>query len=439
MRWPVLVSHLLVLTTPFVLACESDQMKRGREFVDAEEYEPARQEFRVELKNNPNNTEAKALMVFMDLADPAMRSDAIAQCVLLEVADVKAKSTAAEEAIQAARLKVRKGLLDRGIETRDWKEYIAVLREAVQYGWKGHDYSAGSTASRLPFAFCSALEGVGSAADYLVEHLADSDAREDVEELLYLLADRAEPALRKSALDKESLSAAAAEETLRTMGAARLFVEALSNHKDLQSPSTMRTDSGNEAVKAGRFLSARGWADDNKAIQPVADALSTVSHAQTTLGLGEDSEKEKPVIRLAEVSNTHLAFLTVALPVAQAPIAVAMAGGLQPAGVGTTYSTQAWRWRDLAWLPISIDGRTSLSGSDQVLLAVKTSKDVADLGPDQVLLLLYRGVEEREQVVQGWYFSQTVRATVPRLDEAVYHHGDGGLEFVKILNAPVVQ
>jgi hypothetical protein len=457
-RSPLLLA--LAISLPAVLACgvcdglfESAQTRRAKEFVAAEEYETARQELRVQLHNSPDDVHAKALMLYMELADPDAGATGPAQCLLLESLPTDVKSTAAEEALQEAKLAVRKSALDRGVETRDWDEYVAALREAVDFGWKTHTFPPDRMTPRLTFAFCAALQGDETATAYLVDHLAKDDAKEIAQRYLYLVGDPAAKALDIAAKSPESLSRGDAETTLRNLRLARLLRDFSTEHKDRIAPYTVHTDgSDSRAANGGKFLMKLGWKDDNEALKPVLDAaLARESLTRTLSGKTSSDKADAPVmLRQVDIGTDRVALLTVALPSSQstegataAPnpgdvtgAAVDLRPHLQPAGINTTFLTEAWHWDGSAWKKLLIGDKPSISGPDEAVLAVAGPAADARLGPDQIAVLVYRGQQASQQVVNyGWYGSQLRTVSRSRVDRIVYHLGTGSLELVKLTTA----
>ncbi|HND33442.1 MAG TPA: hypothetical protein PLA94_25765, partial [Myxococcota bacterium] len=404
---------------PLILACsglggmmESAQMKRAKDFISVAEYESARQELRVQLHNKPEDRSAKALLVFIQLADRGPYEEAGAvQCLLLgSLSKENVNSTAAEEGIKQAKLDIRKKQLDLGIPTRDWEEYSAVLTEAVTYGWTKHDFSPEETASKLTFAFCAAIQGDQKGITYLVDHLAQDDNRARAQSYLYLVGEPAAEALSQAAASTENLSSAAAGETLRNLRLARRLMKFSSEHKDRVSPLNVRTDgSEGRGGSGGKFLMRLGWRDDNEALRAVLDAAMARESISKFLAIDQAKEKDTaPVmVRLAEIEKNHIALLTVAIPSTQTTETPEgeEPPPLQHAGINTTFLTEALKWGDSDWLPLTIEGKPSVSGTDLALLAVQTMKEDTLLSADQLSFLVYRGLQMRRES-SGWYGSR---------------------------------
>ncbi len=443
MRFFLLSSAALL---PVLLACsgvlESAQMKRAREFVAASEFESARQELRVQLHNSPDDQHAKALLLFMQLAESASALGDVsgaAQCLLLAPLADGTASTAEEEALKQAKLHIRKGQLDLGVPTVDWDEYASALAEAVAYGWTKHEFSSDNLAPKLTFAFCAALQGDSTGVAYLVDHLAQDESRPTAQSYLYLLGESASGHLELAAHAPENLASAFAGDTLRDLHLVQELGAISARHKDRLPPMTVRAEgregkSGNSA----KFLMRLGWRDDNQGLQDVFDAaLARESLAKLLIGKGAKEPTEAPVVvRLASVAETNLAVFTVAIPSSQSTeVALDIEGGdatpLLPAGINTTFLTEVRRWDGRAWKAIPIGDKPSVSGPDLALLAVNGSEEDALLSPDQVAFLVYRGVAQERRVVRGWYgpTSQTVQRA--RIDRQVFHLGATSLEPVK--------
>ena len=432
---------------PILMACsgvlESAQMKRAREFVAASEFESARQELRVQLHNSPDDQHAKALLLFMQLAESSTAAGDVsgaAQCLLLGTLPAGATSTAAEETLKQAKLDIRKRELDLGIPTTDWQEYSAVLAEAVEYGWKTHDFSPDNLRPKLAFAFCASLQGDQTGVTYLVDHLSQDESRPTARGYLYLVGESASGPLELAAHAPENLASAFAGETLRNLHLARELEVFSGEHKDRVPPLTVRTDAKEgKSGSSGKFLLRLGWRDDNEALQPVFDAaLARESLTKLLAGKGGKETAEAPVmVRLADVADTNLAVLTVAITSSQSTEVPAAseegdAPSLLPAGINTTFLTEVRRWDGSAWKAIPIGDKPSISGPDLALLAVNGAAQDPLLSPDQVAFVVYRGVAQERRVVSlGWYGTSTRLVPRVRVDRMVYHLGATSLEPVK--------
>ncbi len=444
----------LFIATPFLLGCglcsgllESSQMKRAREFVAASEFESARQELRVQLHNDPDDLHAKALLLFMQLAEsPAGEASGAAQCMLLGAMPGSATSTAAEESLKQAKLDIRKRQLDLGISTTDWEQYATVLREAVQYGWSQHEFPTENVRPKLTFAFCAAIQGDAKGVDYLVDHLAQDDTRDASRSYLYLIGESAAPSLEVAMKNPENLASKHAGETLRNLHLAKQLEAFSSRSKERTSPTTVRTD-GSEGRNgsSGRFLMKLGWRDDNESLRPVfAAALARESLPRLLAGAKQLGDDASPVmVRVAEVGSTWIAVFTAALPSTQSTEAAPADGSqvaLRPAGVNTTFLTEVLRWTGTAWAPLPLGSKPSMSGPDLALLAVNGVQHDPQLSADQVAFLVYRGLQQTQTVVNlGWYGSRLRTVDSARVDRMVYHLGATSLEPVKVTNAEGIE
>jgi hypothetical protein len=438
MRALSIASSLLAFTS--LLACaqvgnlfESAQMKRAKEFISVSEYESARTELRVQLHNSPEDREAKALLLFIRLAE--VGSDAAAGC-LISATPASAASTSAEEAQKELRLKLRKAELDAGIPTKDWEEYRDVLAKAVTYGWTEHDFPPDALKPRLVFAFCAAANGDPTGMAYLVDHLASEDLREDSKSLLYLVGDAAIPSLTAVANSSENLAKGEADQTLRNLRLAGLIAKLSSENTNRVSPTTVRTDGSSRNQSAGKFLMGMGWEDANEGLEPVFQAAKVRASLNQ---LGQEDDSAPIMLRRATVGSAEVVFATVALP-ASSNTEEAAADGLQPAGINTTFLSRAWRWNGEDWAPLTIDSKPSISGPDLAVLRI-TGPPAAGaagdgtVGPDQLSVRLYRGIQRRvEYVDYGWYGPQERIVTGTRVDQVIYHLGAAGLEKVKTTN-----
>jgi hypothetical protein len=412
-------------------AFESAQMKRAKDFIAVSEFESARTELRVQLHNEPDDKEAKALLLFMRLAEGG--EDSASGC-LISGNPGAAASTSAEEAQKEFRLKIRKQVLDAGIPTKDWDEYRAVLTRAVTYGWKEHDFPPDNIEPKLVFAFCAAAAGDATGTAYLVDHLANDDQRERAQSLLYLVGDSAIPSLAAVARSAENLARAHADTTLRNLRLAGLIEKLSSENPNRVSPTTVRTDSGRNQT-GGKFMMNMGWSDANEGLKPVFAAAKV----RAQLNQAVTTETSSPVIiRRATVGDTEVVLATVALP-SSSNTEGGAPGMLQPAGINTTFLTNAWRWGGEDWAPLKIDGKPSVSGPDLAVLSLAGPPNegmVNNLGPDQVAIKVYRGLQKRtERTDLGWYGIHERTVSGPRVDVFVYHLGPNALERVKTTNS----
>ncbi len=436
---------------------DSAQIKRAREFVEVEEFESARKELTVELHNNPDSVEAKSLLLFMQIADPASGGQGVEQCLLVESLPVESKSTAAEESLAEAKIAARKAALDRGIETTSWDEFEAALRGGIVYGWKTHAYAPDKMGPRLSFAFCAALQGDDEAKDYLVDHLAKDDTKDRAASFLYLLGDAGSAALEKAAASPENLSRDAAEATLRNMRLARVVSEFAQAHKDRVSPNNVRTGSSDRG-NAGKYLMGLGWKDDNEPLRAMLDAALARQRLTAQLaGEKDKSAAQAPVVvRTLKVGTTQVALLSIAESSASSTASAAPAnapstnalgeavgatqgaadGAFSPAGINTTFLTAAWSWDGSQWKSLTIDGKPSISGMDQLVLQARDQASEESLGADQLALVFYRGIGVTTRYVNmGWYGRSLREFKEAKVERNVYHLGAAGLEFVKTTQA----
>ena len=410
---------------------ESAQMKRAKEFIAVSEFESARTELRVQLHNHPEDRDAKALLLFMRLAE--VGSEAAAGC-LASGKPTTAASTTAEEAQKELKLKIRKEELDAGIPTTDWEEYRDVLTRAVESGWKKHNFPPENLKPKLVFAFCAAANGDSTGTAYLVDHLATEDQRASSMALLYLVGDAAIPSLTSVARSPENLARTYADETLRNLRLAGLIERLSAEHPKRVSPTAVRVEGSARNQNGGKFLMGLGWSDANEDLEPVFDAAAV----RAAMNQASPPDDSSPImIRRATVADTEVVLATVALPSSGSTEAVA-AGGLQPAGVNTTFQTTAWRWSGEDWSSITIDGKPSISGPDLAVLKLAGPPKAGtpgSLGPDQVEVRVYRGIQPRTEWINlGWYGMRERTITAPRVDRFVYHVGPTSLERVATTN-----
>lgn len=428
---------LTILAFTSLLACagvkdflESAQMKRAKEFIAVSEFESARTELRVQLHKEPDDVQAKALMLFMRLAEGSAES---ATGCLVSGSPATAASTSAEEAHKELRLKIRKTELDAGIPTKDWNEYQDVLHRAVAYGWKEHEFPTDNLKPKLVFAFCAAAGGDATGTAYLVDHLANDDQRDEAQALLYLVGESAIPSLAAVARSPENLARAHADAALRNLRLAGLIEQLAIENPNRVAPTTVRAE-GSRNQTGGKFMMSLGWADANEELKPVFAAAKV----RASLNQAAAGEELSPVIvRRTTVGDTEVVLATVALPSSR-NTEVDSRGVLQPAGINTTFLSTAWRWGEDAWTPVTIDGKPSISGPDLAVLALEGPPKgglPGNLDPDQVAMRVYRGIQSRTEWVNlGWYGMRERTVSGARVDVFVYHLGPAALERIKTTN-----
>jgi hypothetical protein len=237
----------------------------------------------------------------------------------------------------------------------------------------------------------------------------------------------------------ENLARAHADTTLRNLRLAGLIEKISTENPNRVSPTMVRTERGGDK-SGGKYLLQLGWADANKDLEPVF-AAAKVRASLNQAGTGENTAPV--VIRRAIAGETEVVLATVAVP-SSTNTEVGEPGGLQPAGVNTTFLSKAWRWGGGEWMPLTIEGKPSISGPDLAILALhgppKNGDAQSNLGPDQVALRIYRGMRQRtEYVHSGWYGMREQTVSAPRVDVVVYHLGPTSLDLVKTTNVEGIE
>ncbi len=335
---------------------------------------------------------------------------------------------------------LRTWLVERGVPTADWDEFATALGGAIDYGWSSFKFSPDQARSKLTLGFCAGLAGDQTGVAYLVDHLADADLRSLAERDLYIIGEAAAPALKSAATNKENLSAEAAEGVLRGLRLAAVIERFKKENGKIASPKRLRTGTGDDSRADARFLKKLGWSDANESYREVFGAVAARERMLEAI-TGQDAEKpaaSSVAIREVTVSDVRVAILTTARPVGRSLDPVPADGekpARLPAGTDRTFLTKAFRWDSAQWTALQIDGKPSVNGADAAVVSVADAATNGRLGPDQLGVSFYRGMEERKRVVSGWgyYGGYATTSTEPLIEIAVYHLGGDNLEFVKLL------
>ena len=373
---------------------ESEQMRRARDFIAVGDLETARSELRVQLHQEPQDEEAKALLLFIHLAEGGQ--EAARDCLL---DGLEHSETSAE--LDAARMDARKRALGAGVPTGSWAEYEAVLTRAVSVGWG----EPAARSSRSWFALCRAAAGHDDGAAYLAEQLAYDEARADVQAALYLLGDRVRPALVKVLDDPQHLSRDAARMTLQHLAVRPLYERLKTKHPVWIDPfPSVRRPRTSSDKTVEQYVQDLGWMGSDAEIERMLTVL----------------REESPVVfRRARIDDADFLFGSLTLPSEGS-------GTPKRDGTGATHVTYAWRWSEGLWTPLAFDGEDALSGASHMLLAASTDEQEGMLQ-----LRVYRGVKKKT-VGRSW---RKRSWEVPRVETLVLAPSEADIRAVRTLDS----
>ncbi len=436
---PGRLSFVLTLALMLPLSgCGSEQVKRAREYLGVRDFGTASTELKVELRKNPNNSEAASLLLYARTleqgASGVLRYQAacITGGAIVE-ATSQETSTVETEKVAAAKMELRKELLDYGIETKDWVAAEKILRGATEYGFETGELAnlkvgeLDERSAKAAFAGCLASLGDARGLDYLTTHLRDEWGPE--QGALLLLGPAARESLKTVFSTPEHLSKDAAGELLMALELGlevRKFVEE-------------RGPLGSLNNKLSSDLSGveKRWAREASLpcpnLESVADGeIPLGANVMHTVGSRADlilDRDDKKAVSMPDSSSYAMSKATLVVL----------------AGVQTEredkQAIQFLRHRDGAWQTLPVDDLNDRVTADQVFAGVCTrdmlNDDLTDmlgergLSEDQVLVRYYAGVREVTRTKKTWYGPEKYKTKAPDWKWAVYHVGSEAIQFVR--------
>lgn len=203
-----LVAGTIAVLATLLLSRESPNVRRGKELLSIGEFAAAIVEFKIAAKDNPDDQEAKPLLLY----GVAKASDELAQ-LFESISQFDLASGAQlpigvdpdvhEEIVRSVK-KVRMELYERGLDTKDPNELAGLLRAAAAWIFKE---LAGQPASKKDVDYAALVLGMDGdlpAINYLCERLK-SEKAEHVPRLLEAVGKPAIKPLRSVVQDRENL------------------------------------------------------------------------------------------------------------------------------------------------------------------------------------------------------------------------------------------
>jgi hypothetical protein len=215
---------------------ENPNVQRGRELLSVDEPEAAAREFKIALKQNPNDERAKALLlVAVERKEKALVTwyqlqQGFAQLQRV-IDDSKFASLESIKHLRKFAVGTRQEMYEKGVDTKNADELARITRVAAKFS-----FDTGDGDEKDAAAFVLALQGNANAMNHLVDRLK-SDKATLVPELLMKLGDNVERPLVTVAADKDNLGRAKALDVLvkvREKQAAKHWFEASSELRGIK-------------------------------------------------------------------------------------------------------------------------------------------------------------------------------------------------------------
>ena len=217
---------------------ESAHMKHARELLSIGEWASARTELKLELKDHPQDTDARGLLMYAldhtDDLDKEIGAGILDLYVLAAVVGRQDWNEAPQEQrdeFNKLIISTRQSLYDKGVDTKDSKDLEKVVVVAARFGFEKDDDSN----RKDVFAAILADDGDPAAIKYLIERLK-SQKPERATEYLASVGVTVVPALKQAVADHAFIGRAAALDALAHIQAelvARTFV---SDDKAMRNP-----------------------------------------------------------------------------------------------------------------------------------------------------------------------------------------------------------
>ncbi len=214
---------------------ESEELKRAKELMSIGEWSNARTELKIRLKASPDDTDARALLLYCVARLGDLKAPDVDQLELLPLYGVLHEvtsptwesSTNAEvrDTVSKQLVKLRQALYDQGVDTKDPNDLASVVLAAARWAFENDD----DTRRKDQAAAILAIADDRAARDHLTQRLKSQEPREATAYIVRAGAPML-PALKQAIADPGFLGRDAALDALAQIQAAmaaRTFTEKL--------------------------------------------------------------------------------------------------------------------------------------------------------------------------------------------------------------------
>jgi hypothetical protein len=246
---------LMVLLAACGKKSESAHMSHARELLSVQEWATARTELKLEVKDHPDNNEAKGLLLFCmervgDKSDDLTLFNLDEVVVAVTDPEWNKVPTEVRDAVNKELVSTRQQLFDKGIDTKDARDLGEVVKLAATYCFASDDDPDRKNA-------CAAIlagKGDQKATTYLIDRLK-SQKPEAVVEFLVRVGDPVAPFLKKAIADQGFIGRAAAADALSRIEAVRLARKFSTEHPGISAIDSSAP--GNDRI--GPSFVASSW------------------------------------------------------------------------------------------------------------------------------------------------------------------------------------
>lgn len=236
------LAFAIITAIPIACKKENPNVKKGKEFLEIEEFESAQKEFKIALKNEPKNVEAKGLLIYTNCRlEPYILGKIYiglgAKVLLCE--DAEMDRWANKEKIEKLKVQIRNEFYKMGIETKNWQELTQIIKIAGKEAFKTKVPEEGEgkrtmEVFKLIGAIAEGREGNEEAVRFLLKMSKEEDFRDLAIDALARIGLKSLPILKREIQNKESLFRKEASKAYRIIKAISSLSTFMEKHPDVR-------------------------------------------------------------------------------------------------------------------------------------------------------------------------------------------------------------